>query len=169
MFHNQVTTMLKLVEFLTIQERRQFKSIATSWAVFLTQTHTSLIGVMSGYLWYNSGPFMGMTSTAHSRTNQLLGRSGLPYPWTHIWLPAMCRNDLSGQISERHAFNLDKSSNNGTVLNRHRWGKTCTQYLHALLPLNHHIPSGLHLFIITWLFFMIANIANRDQVSIYIS
>ena len=29
------------VKFLTVWERRRFESIATSWAVFLTQTHTS--------------------------------------------------------------------------------------------------------------------------------
>ena len=38
-----------------------------------------------------------------------------------------------------------------------------------LLPLNHQIPSGLHLFIITWLFSTIANISNRALVSTYIS
>jgi hypothetical protein len=30
-------------------------------------------------------------------------------------------------------------------------------------------PFGLHLFIITWLFSTIASIANRDQVSTYIT
>ena len=35
-----IITMIEgsLVKFLTIRERRRFESIATSWAVFLTQT-----------------------------------------------------------------------------------------------------------------------------------
>ena len=78
------------------------------------------------------------------------------------------QNELSSQLSDRHAFNLNRSANNGTVLNRHRQEKTCTQDLHVLLPLNHQISSRLHLFIITWLFSTIVNIANRDQVFTYI-
>ena len=40
---------------------------------------------------------------------------------------------------------------------------------YVLLPLNHQIPYGLRLFIITWLFSTIANIANHDQVFTYIA
>ena len=36
--------------------------------LFLTQTHTSLIGVISGHLWYNSGTnFVGPISAAPSK------------------------------------------------------------------------------------------------------
>jgi hypothetical protein len=43
--------------------------------------------VALGHIWYNLGPFAGLTSATHSGTNQLPGRSGLPCPWPHIRLP----------------------------------------------------------------------------------
>ena len=47
------------------------------------------VGVTSGHLWYISGlNFAGLISAAPSGTNQLLGCSGLAYPWAHIWLSA---------------------------------------------------------------------------------
>ena len=54
----------------------------------LTQTHTPPIEVVSGHLWYNSRlNFAGSISAAPLGTDQLLGRSGLAYPWSHIRLP----------------------------------------------------------------------------------
>jgi hypothetical protein len=64
-------------------------------------------------------------------------------------------NELSFRLSVMHAFNLDWCPTMCTVLKRHK-----REY-------QYHIPPGLHSFINTWLTFMIANIANRDQVSTY--
>ena len=120
--------------------------------------------VTLGHLSYNSGlNFAGSISTALSGTNQLLGRSGLACPWTHIWLPAhpyylQCvhfdrmrpglswatwlrgRNEFSGQLSERHVFNLERSANIGTILNRHGHDQHSQPNTIA-----YKIPPGLHL------------------------
>ena len=70
------------------------------------------------------------------------------------------RNELSGQLSDRHTFNLVKSANNGTVLNRHRRNHM-SQPTHRLRPAS--------IYIIPWFFSTITNIANRASVSTYIS
>ena len=164
-FHSPITTMLGLVEFLTIRERRRFKSVATSWAVIPNTNPHFPIGVTSGHLWYNSGPhFAGSISAAQSGTsccqdNQdypTLGlMSGSPHILTTIqsahfyrtgpglswatWLRG--RNELFGQLSERHAFNLNKSANNGTVLNRYRWNHM-SQPTHRLHRPPFTLPHG---------------------------
>jgi hypothetical protein len=56
-------------------------------------------------------------------------------------------------------------SNNGTVLNQRRRG----QHKPDISPSTYNIPPGLRLYFITWLFSMIANIANCDRVSTYFS
>ena len=148
--------------------------------LFLTQTHTSPVGVASGHLWYNSGThFMGSSSAAQSGTtscqyDQDYPTLGLTSGSLHILTtiqsahsnrmgPALSsatqlhsRNELSGQLSERHAFNIDKSANNGMVLNRHRWDQHSQP-----TPCAYKILPSLHLDYIPWLFSTIANIANR--------
>jgi hypothetical protein len=150
----------------------------TSWWNFPTQT--TLIGQVS----YRS-PLVLLEFSRGSELNHILrdqpvarmhqalptlGQTVSP----HNCLPLVCatsyqisglnratrlhgRNDLSFQLSVRHAFNLDWCPTTRTVLKRHR-----REYQHHILP-------GLHLFINTWLISTIANIANRDQVSIYSS
>ena len=68
-FHNTITTMLELAKFLTIQERRRFESISTSWE-FLPNTNPDLPAtIVLGHLWYNSGThFEGSTSAAQPGT-----------------------------------------------------------------------------------------------------
>jgi hypothetical protein len=67
MFHNTVTTMLGLAKFLTIQERRRFESISTSWE-FIPNINPGLPTTIAlGHLWYNSGthfmsPYYGAQS-----------------------------------------------------------------------------------------------------------
>ena len=47
--------MLGLAKFLTIQERRRFESISTSWK-FIPNTNPGLPATIAfGHLWYNSG------------------------------------------------------------------------------------------------------------------
>ena len=70
------------------------------------------------------------------------------------------QNELSGQLSERHAFNLDRVTNNGTVLNRHRQNHM-SQSTHRLHPAS--------IYITPWFYSMIANIASCTSVSTYIS
>ena len=144
--------------------------------------------VTLGHLWYNSGPhFVGSPSAAQSVTSSYedvqarhaLGlTSGSPHILTTIqsahfykmgpslsWATQLrSRNELSGQLSERHAFNLVRSTNNGTVLNQYRWDQHSQP-----TPCAYKIPPYLHLDNIPWLFSMIANIANRAPVSTYIS
>ena len=144
--------------------------------------------VTLGYLWYNSGPhFAGSISAAQSGTTSCqdvqawptLGlMSGSPHILTTIqsahsyrtgpslsWATRLHgQNELSNQLSERHAFNLDRSANNGTILNRHRRDQHSQP-----TPCAYKIPPGLHLDNIPWLFFMIANIANHAPVSTYTS
>ena len=69
MFHNTVTTMLELVKFLTIRERRRFESISTSWE-FIPNTNPGLPAMIAlGHLWYNSGThFAGPYRAAQSGT-----------------------------------------------------------------------------------------------------
>ena len=133
-FHNTITTMLGLAKFLTIRERRWFKSISTSWE-FIPNTNPSLTATVAlGHLWYNSGPhFMGSPSAADSGTTSCqdvqarpaLGlMSGSPHILTTIqsahsnragpglswatWLRG--QNELSSQLSDRHVFNLVRSA-----------------------------------------------------------
>jgi hypothetical protein len=191
MFHPVLLRWGGSVKFLTIRKRQRFESIATSWAVFLTQTQVYLRqGSLRSPLVQLRSYVAGSISAAHSGTDQLPGRSGPACPCTHIQLPAhpyylQCAhsyrttpglswatrfrgwNELFGQL--RGCVQNDMRAYNDVVLNRHRRDKTCTQDIHVLLPLNHQIMFGLHLFIITWLFFTIANIANHDQVSTYIA
>ena len=70
------------------------------------------------------------------------------------------RNKLFSQLSERHAFNLVRSANNGTVLNRHRRNHM-SQPTYRLRPASSYITQ--------WFCSTIAIIANRDSVSTYIS
>ena len=140
--------------------------------------------VTLGHLWYNSGPhFAGSISAAQSGTTSCqddldyptLGLTfGSPHILTTIqsvhfyrtrpglswatWLRG--RNKLSGQLSERHAFNLDRSTNNGMVLNRHRQNHM-SQPMHRLRPTSSYITP--------WFLSTIANIANRASVTTYIS
>ena len=69
MFHNTVTTMLGLAKFFTIQERRRFESISTSWE-FITNTNLALPATIAlGHLWYNLGThFTGSYHAAQSGT-----------------------------------------------------------------------------------------------------
>ena len=101
--------------------------------------------VTLGHLWYNLGPhFVGSISTAQlgmtsCQDNQYYPTLGLMSSSPHIlttiqsahsyragpglsWATRLRgQNELSGQLSDRHVFNLIRSANNGTVLNRHRW------------------------------------------------
>ena len=69
------------------------------------------------------------------------------------------QNELSGHLSDRHAFNLVRSTNNGTVLNQHRRN-------HMNQPTHRLRPALIYL--TPWFFSTIANIANRASVSTYI-
>ena len=139
MFHNTVTTMLGLAKFLTIWERRRFESISTSWE-FIPNTNPGLPAMIAlGHLWYNScthfaGPYRaaqsGTPDARMLRPNLPLGSVYRSPEGAHnrtvpglSWITRLHgRNELSGQLSERHAFNLVRSSNNGMVLDRHRRG-----------------------------------------------
>ena len=101
--------------------------------LFLTQTHTSTVGVASGHLWYNSGTnFMGPISATPLEILPICQEdqdSNPPLDLRH-WLSAhpyclQCvhfhwatrlhgRNDLSDQLSARHAFNMTW----GCIMNR---------------------------------------------------
>ena len=85
MFHNTVTTMLGLAKFLTIRERRQFESISTSWE-FIPNTNPGRPDQRSPLVQLKY-TFRGFDQRCTTRDNQMLGRSGLPCPWAHIWLP----------------------------------------------------------------------------------
>ena len=131
-FHNTITTILVLAKFLTIWERQRFESISTSWE-FIPNTNLGLPATVAlGHLWYNSGPhFTGSSSAAQLGTTSCkddqdyptLGlMSGSPHILTTIqsahsyraglglsWATRLRgRNELSGQLSDRHAFNLVK-------------------------------------------------------------
>ena len=171
--------MLKLVEFLTIQERRQFESITTSWANSITHTRTN---PTKGSRWVTFKSYSGSRGIelAASPRGPCLPMDH-PYPTAHPYSPPMMpisvqnpariwgtwlhsRNELSSHYA-KGTFNLDGRSNNDTVLNRHRRDQHNQTY-HCL-----HIrslPVSIYI-IITWLFSTIANIANRDRVSTYIS
>ena len=87
--------------------------------------------------------FHGFDQRRTTRDNQLPGCLGPACPWAQSGSPHILttiqsvhsykvgpglswatrlrgRNELSDQLSDRHAFNLVRSANNGTVLNRHR-------------------------------------------------
>ena len=96
-FHNIVTTMLGLAKFLTIWERRRFKSISTSWK-FIPNTNPGLPAMIAlGHLWYNLGThFAGSISAAQSRILPIAKtiRTTLPFgsrlaPRTYL-LPPVC-------------------------------------------------------------------------------
>jgi hypothetical protein len=183
-FHNTITTILGLAKFLTVRKRRRFELISTSWK-FILNTNPGLPATVAlGHLWYNSGPyFVGSSSAAQSGTTNcqddqdypaLRLTSGFPHIFTTIqsahfyWMGSALswatqlrnRNELSGQLSERHAFNLVRNANNGTVLNQHRQNHM-SQPTHRLRPAS--------IYITLWLYSTIANIANRISVSTYIS
>ena len=87
-FHNTITTMLKLAKFLTIRERQRFESISTSYE-FIPNTNPHFpVEVASGHLWYNSGTyFAGSYRAAQSGTpNARTFRPSLPLG--SVWLPA---------------------------------------------------------------------------------
>ena len=176
--------MLELAKFLTVRERRWFESISTSWE-FISNINQGLPAMVAlGHLWYNSGTHYagslsatqsGTTSCQDDQDNLALGlMAGSPHILTTIqsahffrmgpglswatWLRSW--NELSGQLSERHVFNLVRSANNGVVLNWHRWN-------HMSPPTHRLCPTSI--FITSWFFSTIANIANRASVSTYIS
>ena len=135
--------MLGLAKFLTIWERQRFESTSTSWE-FIPNTNPGLPATVAlGHFWYNSSThFTGSPSVAQSGTpNARTFRPSLPLG--SVWLPAHpyyhpeCAllqsraqpklsysasrlEQVSGQLSDKHAFYLIRSANNGTVLNRHR-------------------------------------------------
>ena len=176
--------MLELAKFLTIRERRRFELISTSWE-FIPNTNPGLRAMVAlGHLWYNLGPhFVGSTSAAQSgmtscQDDQDYPALGLTSGSLHIltniqsahsyriglgvsWATRLRgRNELSSQLSERHAFYLVRSANNGMVLNRHRWN-------HMSPPTHRLRPASIY--ITLWFFFTIANITNRASVSTYTS
>ena len=79
MFHNTVTTMLELVKFLTIRERRRFESISTSWE-FIPNTNLGLPATVAlGHLLCNLGTyFAGSISTAQLGTTSYLDNQDYP-------------------------------------------------------------------------------------------
>ena len=124
--------MLELVKFLTIQERRRFESVTTSWVV-IPNTNPGLPATVAlGHLWYNSGPHFtgsisaaqpGKTSCQDDQDYPALGlTSSSPHILTTIQSMHFDRagpdlscatqlrgwNELSGQLSDRHTFNLVK-------------------------------------------------------------
>ena len=74
------------VKFLTIRERRWFESISTS-SEFIPNTNPGRPDQRSPLVPLRS-IFCGFTQRHTIRDNQLLGLSGLPYPWAHAWLPS---------------------------------------------------------------------------------
>ena len=177
MFHNTVTMMLGLAKFLTIQERWRFESISTSWE-FIPNTNLGLpASIALGHLWYNLGThFTGSYHAAQSGTTScqdvqdyptlgltsgsLQGAHNRTRPDLNWATQLRGRNNLSSQLNDRHAFNIVRSANNGTVLNRHRWNHM-SQPTHRL-----RLASS---FITQWFYSTIANVANRASVSTYIS
>ena len=122
--------MLELAKFLTVRERRRFESISTSWE-FIPNTNLGLPAMVAlGHLWYNSGPhFMGLISATQPGTTscqdvQARAALGLTSSSPHIlttiqsvhsyragsglsWATRLRgRNELSDQLSERHAFKM---------------------------------------------------------------
>ena len=138
-----------------------------SWGIILNTHPSNLIRVASGHLWYSSGTkFMGPSSTALSGSplyqdiNLPLDlRQWLPtHPYyhqsAHFHFPAFSlswatrlrgQNELSGQLSDRHAFNMT-------------WGRTANRSLtdtdgdrstpKTSMPccFSINIPPGLHLY-----------------------
>ena len=118
--------------------------------------------VTLGHFWYNSSPhFVSSLSTAQSGTTScqdvqawptLRLTSSFPHILTTIqsahfyrtrpglsWATRLHdQNELSGQLSDRHAFNLVRSANNGTILNQHRWSHM-SQPTHRLRPTSIYI------------------------------
>ena len=109
----------------------------------------------------------------------MLGCSGLAYPWTQSdrppqgahnrmvpglsWITRLRgRNELSGQLSERHAFKMTRRPPT-------MWSLINTDRINIAnpTPFGYKIMPGLHLDNTPWLFFTIANIANRALVSTY--
>jgi hypothetical protein len=136
--------MSKLVEILTIRERRRFESIPTSWGFI---PNTNLGNQINGHLMsplvqirsiHGSDQHCTLRDTTGCQVDQdsnlPLASHRLPlHPYylqcahfdrmipgqswatrLHGW------NDLSVQLSERHAFNLDRSVDYSTILNQHR-------------------------------------------------
>ena len=87
--HNTVTMMLGLAKFLTVRERWRFESISTSWE-FIPNTNPDIPreGSLRSPLVQLRYTFRGFVLRHTIGDNQLLGHSGLPCPWAHIWLPA---------------------------------------------------------------------------------
>ena len=107
--------------------------LACPWA---QSSYSHILTTIQSAHFYRAGPSLGWATQLHGR------------------------NELSDQLSDRHAFNLVRSANNGTVLNRHRWN-------HMSQPI-HRLRSAF-IYITPWFFSTIANIANRASVSTYIS
>ena len=140
--------------------------------------------VTLGHLWYNLGPIHGFDQRRTIRdttgcqvdqdSNLRLASHRLPtHPYylhcvhSNRMRPVLIcatqlrgRNELFGQLTERHEFNLDRVANNGMVLNRHRRN-------HMRQPTQRLCPSSSY--ITLWFCSTIANIANRASVSTYIS
>jgi hypothetical protein len=176
-----------VAKFLTIRERRQFESIATSWAKPLSHARTSLYFTRVGY----RSPYSKMSLDRATRPGGRLMPGSSDHAWprstsplrfvsrlpamrttvqTHLergtWLHG--RNELSGRYVQG-TFNLNQGPDNGMILKRHRRDKTYTQDLHVLLHIQIPIPPDLQLFIITWFISMITIVANHDSVATYIS
>ena len=138
--------------------------------LFLTYTHTSPIRVASGHLWYNLGPKSRLRPAPYPQRYYKYARKlgTQTRPWTHaIGFPNILivsrvrtlttrvpglswatrlrgQNNLSGQLCERHAFNM---TSNVRSLNDTDRITTIPQ---------HKTPPGLHLFNSTRLCSMIA-------------
>jgi hypothetical protein len=136
--------MLDSDKFLTIRERRQFGSIATSWVEFTSHAHAD---PAKGQHWVTFRPiwerFAGLSRAIHSGGSRKPGRSGHAYPWSipvpHTYfLPSIVPNqrpkfpariELLGFTTSYVVImwkELSISTNgpdNSTVLNQHRWDK----------------------------------------------
>ena len=91
------------IKFLTILERRRFKSIATSWAV-IPNTNLGLLAMVAlGHLWYNLGTyFVGSISAAPLGT-LLDARSirTLTCPWPHTGSPHILTTSSVRTLTKR--------------------------------------------------------------------
>jgi hypothetical protein len=156
--------MLKLIEFLTVQERRRFESIAISW----TEIHNTNPDILrEGSLrlplvqfWNSCGFELSRTLKDQPEAGMFRHRSAqgpICVP-AHTSSPPVCALYISNFQSEvsysasrsewlirpakwKVVFNLDRRFNNGTVLKRHR------QDQHSQpSPFAYKIPPGLHLY-----------------------
>jgi hypothetical protein len=144
--------------------------------LFLTQIQIYLAGAALGHLWYNSGTkFVDPPNAASSGTPicQDAQDSNLPMDschWvpTHLtssrvrthtdrvprlsWATRLCgRNELSNQLSVKHAFNITWGHiANRSLTNIHGDRSTPKTSLPCCFTID--TPPGLHSIINTWLF-----------------